>query len=339
MAIRMIESFSWTNVNNDLSGRYGSTNFGGIIQGNGRFAGNNIHFQGQNDWNYNLLGGPFGPNFTFGAAFRTTDITGGAGGLVEFFEGALTSFAGIQFTLSVDAVGHLVATRGASTVLGTSSALLVNNQYFYVEIEVFVDPVAGTFRAWLDGVLVLNLAGVNTQNGVTATCGSGRIRGISGAGSGVDYCDLYFKDSLVPLGPRHVSLIVPTSDGAASDWTPSTGTTHFDLVDEIPPNGDTDYVETSNPGDDDLYGFSALPFNPAAIDAIQGSIFAKKTDVAVRVVSQLIRSGGTDFAGALQPLTSSYVDYVEIVENDPNTAAPWTGPGVAAAQFGERAIT
>jgi len=48
----------------------------------------------------------------------------------------------------------------------------------------------------------------------------------------------------------------PTTDGTYRQWTPSTGATHYTLVDESACNGTTDYVRTSTTGQRDSYGVS-----------------------------------------------------------------------------------
>lgn len=50
--------------------------------------------------------------------------------------------------------------------------------------------------------------------------------------------------------------ILPTGAGNYSAWTPSTGTTHYTLVDETTCNGTTDYVSTTVAGNRDSYSVS-----------------------------------------------------------------------------------
>lgn len=50
--------------------------------------------------------------------------------------------------------------------------------------------------------------------------------------------------------------LVPTGVGTYSAWTPSTGTTHYTLVDESACNGTTDYVSTGTVGARDSYAVS-----------------------------------------------------------------------------------
>jgi len=50
--------------------------------------------------------------------------------------------------------------------------------------------------------------------------------------------------------------LLPSSEGNYLQWTPSTGATHYTLVDESSCNGTTDYVRTTTVGQRDSYGIS-----------------------------------------------------------------------------------
>ena len=52
--------------------------------------------------------------------------------------------------------------------------------------------------------------------------------------------------------------ILPSSEGAYLQWKPSTGTTHYTLVDESTCNGTTDYNSTNTVGNRDAYGVSIV---------------------------------------------------------------------------------
>lgn len=52
------------------------------------------------------------------------------------------------------------------------------------------------------------------------------------------------------------SSLLPTSVGTYSAWTPSTGSTHYTLVDESSCNGATDYVSTTAVGSRESFGVS-----------------------------------------------------------------------------------
>lgn len=53
-----------------------------------------------------------------------------------------------------------------------------------------------------------------------------------------------------------MASLLPTSDGAYLQWTPSAGSTHYTLVDESSCNGTADYVSTNTTGRRDAYGLN-----------------------------------------------------------------------------------
>lgn len=76
---------------------------------------------------------------------------------------------------------------------------------------------------------------------------------------------------LIALGVVVVALasttssLLPTGAGNYSAWTPSTGATHYTLVDETTCNGTTDYVSTSGVGNRDSYTVSLASVPDGAI--------------------------------------------------------------------------
>jgi hypothetical protein len=58
-------------------------------------------------------------------------------------------------------------------------------------------------------------------------------------------------------------IILPSATGTYSQWTPSTGSTHYTMVDESACNGTTDYVTTSTTGQRDAFValLSSIPDN------------------------------------------------------------------------------
>src|SRR5438874_4400491 len=78
------------------------------------------------------------------------------------------------------------------------------------------------------------------------------------------------------------AVLVPTSDGNYTQWTPSTGTTHFTLVDESACNGTTDYNSTATNGNRDSYGVGISSVGNGAI----------VSQVAVVPCASLNSSGG-----------------------------------------------
>ncbi len=80
------------------------------------------------------------------------------------------------------------------------------------------------------------------------------------------------------------STLLPVSDGTYTQFTPSTGSTHYTLVDESSCNGTTDYNSTTTVGNRDSYGvsLSAIP---------NGSTI---TQISITPCASRVNSGGSN---------------------------------------------
>ena len=67
---------------------------------------------------------------------------------------------------------------------------------------------------------------------------------------------------------------------------------------------------------------------------MQINLNVRKDDAGFRQVKDVVRSGGTDFAGITQAVSTSYGYKSAIREVDPAAGAPWTKAGVNSAEFG-----
>jgi hypothetical protein len=75
------------------------------------------------------------------------------------------------------------------------------------------------------------------------------------------------------------------------------------------------------------------------VHAVQISWRARKDDAASREVRSKIRSDAATANGATRTLTSSYLYYHNVFEDDPDAARPWTGAAVAAIEIGVETVT
>ncbi len=107
---------------------------------------------------------------------------------------------------------------------------------------------------------------------------------------------------IVPLAFATVTgTLVPTADGAYTQWTPSTGTTHYTTVDEANCNANTDYVSTSTVGNRDSYSvnISSIPVG-AVITQINITPCASKhlAGIGMSNLKLFYRFNGADSADA-----------------------------------------
>jgi hypothetical protein len=91
--------------------------------------------------------------------------------------------------------------------------------------------------------------------------------------------------------------ILPTAAGTYSSWTPSTGATHYTLVDETTCNGTTDYVSTTVLNNKDSFAVSlaSIP-NGSLITSISLSPCASRNTNSASGMAVFYRANGTDSA-------------------------------------------
>lgn len=225
---------------------------------------------------------------------------------------------------------------------GTTTVSLLLSAFNYIEFGVKIDDTTGWYDLRLNGTSVLSATNVDTRD-----LGDGNITSILlgdpiSKESQMWYDDLYVNDSLGSvnntfLGDVRVDCVMPDADGTYLDATPSTGTSHFALVDEIPPTT-TDYNSLTATDQKDTYGFAALPsVGTTSIKGIQINSNVLKNDAGSRGISNVALSGGTLNYSANAALGTSANYVSSILETDPNTSAQWTESNVNAAEFGVRA--
>ena len=130
------------------------------------------------------------------------------------------------------------------------------------------------------------------------------------------------------LGDVRIDAVYPTADGTYTAWTPSTGTSHYALVDETTPNT-TDYNSSNTIGQKDSYVMGNPPsLASQIIYGVRVKVAAQKDDAGSRSMKVGVRSGTTDSLSAAQALGTSQLYYTNIHEVDPGTGASWTPSGV-----------
>lgn len=275
--------------------------------------------------------------WTVGLAMKLASLPASARVLIAF-----TDTATAQCDLRLNADGTVSVTRNG-TSLGTSSSALSTGSYFYLEFKVTISDAAGAAEVRVNGSNTgwLNLTSVDTKN--TANASANGIGILSGASSwaSVDVDDLYICDATGSantgfLGDSRVDSFLPNGNGNSSQMTGSDAdsTDNYLLVDDTAPDDDSTYVQSSTASQKDTYAFADMTHTPSSIFGVQVNMTAKKDDAGSRSIASVTRSGGSDTNGTTQALSTAYVNYRQIVEQDPNTAAAWTKTAFNAAEFG-----
>lgn len=134
------------------------------------------------------------------------------------------------------------------------------------------------------------------------------------------------------LGSVLVVTLLPASD-ISLNWTPSTGTDGYSILDNVPPN-DAQYISAVNPPPAAYVGsLTNLPPDVTSVRGLQTRVRAQKSDGGDGSLQVgLISAAATD-NGADRPITTTMNYWCDISELDPNTGDPWTPVAVDAAQI------
>lgn len=291
--------------------------------------------------------GASGTTFVFGFAYYIPADAFGAGPNGNGLLSAASEEDGtVHLQLGIDATGHFKIYRN-TTLLDTAVTAITFDTWYYIEWKGLISDTVGTYEVRVDTVNVLSGTGADTRNGGAGTWNRAALKGSHTGGFAVYFDDWYICDGTGAtnndfLGVKKVGSSIAEADsiatGSNQQWTPSTGTDHGAMVDDAPPNSDTDYNASSTVGQRDTYFVTPVVFS-GTTNFIQVNRFLKKTDAGARTTGAVIRSNGTNFDQAAQSPLTTYSYLPLISETDPDTAAAWLSAGINAAQFGEKIVT
>lgn len=306
----------------------------------GRFGGNCVQV-GNSSGGLRRQLGMFFTQAWMGFAHRRDRVGGGDDKVAQWYSGS-TGTIELTLTLNND-TGILKVWRGdRATVIATATIRIPNSQTRYHWYEWFVnfDGSAGATEVWVDGAPVIQATGLNTKQ-TTATALSA-----FGIGTpGVDAVWMNYDDVYVSIGGRvgdmRVVTRMPTSDATPNDGTPSTGTTHWSLVDENPTNT-TDYVTLVNVNlTSEMYGLSSFPAAAIKVHGVRVSATGRKNQsINGYNISVVAKSGSSESVSDPVGLSSgtTWAGISKMFPTDPATGAGWTVSAATAMIAGVRVM-
>lgn len=288
----------------------------------------------------------FGSNLTeafFGYAFYASNLptvdpeTGGDtdGVILAEFRNASNA---AQVSVSLGTDGSLIARRG-STILGRSDPCIGAGAYQHLEFHCVCDDTAGAIEVRVDQVTKLNLTGLNTDptgTGVISQVVVGRSN-YNQQGQEYDWADFFANDTTDDSSGCHTWIgdvksgdRVPDSNTAQDDFTKSSGTSAYELIDERGPN-DGDYLETSSSTAQTNVGISNGAANVTEILTVRPYVRAQKDDAGTASIAPSMVSNGTKATVSAQPIATAFAYYDSNVPLNPDTSAPWDPADLDAA--------
>lgn len=268
--------------------------------------------------------------------------------LVDF---CLYPNSGVQISLGVNSSGTLYFTSGSLLVLTTALAI-VNNAWYYLEAhvrndvwpaEVYEIHVNG--NVWGSGVSPITFVPTPFYSDPPAEY----INSIVINGSGTPYIDDVYILALNandPQGTGHnntfwgdtrIEASQPSSDGFYQDWTPSSGSFGYLMVND-PYAQFTDNVYAYPAYQRETFGMTYNIALPGSVNAVQHSYLSRQVNYS----ESIIYTGGSVY----YPVSVSNDSRVSFPSNtaaeylstiwqvDPSSGSGWDSVNLPAAEFG-----
>lgn len=242
--------------------------------------------------------------------------------------------------------GTLEWFRGSTSLGSTGFAPTIGTFYHY-SLEAVIDDSVGTLSFKVNKIEKMNggagFTGIDTQNGGSA--GWSRFQYVcntiaQGNPAAVfRFCDVVVNDGTGGSDDTHpgdcaVYVDLPNANGGVRDFTPSTGTDDFAVVDEVPSNDGTDYIASTAVNQRTTVAYPSL----SATGVVKSVTFRHRLALDAAGTGQAVgvmRKGGTNYDGSdvLSPTTAyDYFDDRRTI--DPATSAAFTISDVNAIEGG-----
>lgn len=243
----------------------------------------------------------------------------------------------LQIAINVLTTGALQLWRGGTLLATTSQPVITAGAWWHFEGKVEFSQTAGTFELRVNEIEVEDL----TFSGDTCATALAECSQIV-LTNGNNYT-VYFKDLIIWngdgdynndfMGDCEVVTLRPNADDTYSGWTSSTGSTGYNLIDDLSPN-DADYISAS----DSLpaavvFALTNLDPDVTEVLGLQTQVRMKKTDSGTCSAQiGLVHSASTD-NGDVHAVTVAAQYWMDICEENPSTSSAWTPAEVDAAKL------
>lgn len=264
--------------------------------------------------------------------------------------GGLFGFCGTSTastrTLRINSNGTLSWCRGAplatATQDATSSSALVAGVLYHLEARIYFHASAGTLDVRINGVPFMSATGLNTMPTDLTHIGfavNGRnVSSILDVNE-IYYDNLYLSNELGAvnngwIGERTVFLLMPNADTGTAAWTKSTGVNGYDLINDVPSNDGSNYLQSTAVGDESVFDLSNLASLGIIPLAVQSFFRGQKTAAGTCTVKIGVRSGASTSTSPDQTMVQNQFQMFQfITELNPATSAPFNATEINGLQL------
>lgn len=316
---------------------------GGPSSAQSRTGGHSLFigsFSTGNDENYRRIFGDGYSTIGFGFAVYFPTLAGLVAGRAELF--AITNATNTkQLVFNLLSTGAVECRQGSAggTLLATApDGTLVATAWQHVEVKAVIDPLVGAVEMRVNGVAVISVSGVDTGSSTANNLTLMRNGSAFFQGFDAYFDDMFAWNTLGSynndfIGDKRVLTVMPDDSTAQADWTVVGTASGHNAINEIPPDDDLTYLETQDVGMVSEFSIGDLVGDYGAISAVVVQGMQRKTVAGTCNTQISLISGVDEAAGVDRPITENYTYYVDVYEEDPATAAPWTKASVNAAKL------
>ena len=223
---------------------------------------------------------------------------------------------GTHCSLRIDVGGAISVYRGSTLISGPSSQTYVDGSgYHYLWWRLKGSDTVGTSTVTVDGTQILASTSLDTFANANTWYNGIWIGHTSGSASSQEiwYADIVVVDCSVNAVNKLANDIsiggyFPNAAGNYNTAWPATGAASRQLaIGEIPPDGDTSYVQGAAAGDKVSVGLTDSAASGGQIITVVPYAIHKKTEAGDASIAVGLRQGGTDVQGTTVPSNALYL--------------------------------
>jgi hypothetical protein len=213
------------------------------------------------------------------------------------------------------------------------------NVFNYVELKATINSSTGSVAIQVNGVLVLSLTNVNTQNTANPYCDRVGFNVYSNVFQQFLVDNWYICDTSgsAPqnsfLGDVLITTLFPTGEGSVDDFTPNGLSPNYLNVNTSNPNSVVNYNSSLTSGNKDLFTIGTLP-NSYTIFGASIMTHAVKSSAGTQSIANEISDGTTNYQLPSFTLNSIPLYDTNVMQSNPITSAPWTPTDFTTLQIG-----
>lgn len=233
------------------------------------------------------------------------------------------------------------------TLIGTSATSIPNTTWTLIEVHIVAaSGSTGTYEVKINGSTVISATSQRTcqTNSNVGSFALQFMRANGGGGNSASFLafdDLRVNDTSGSVnnswpGDESILLIKPTAAGDSTQFTRGGADSgnNYGQVDELPPNGLTDYVYDTVTGHLDLYNLGTVTVT--SVSAVEVLMQAQNPDGNGGSLNLVTKTGAGQSDGSAQNITGVPLYYRRILELDPADSTAWDQTKINALQVGPK---